>query len=70
MNINRVEGRLSYLDFQYLVGTPGGIEDFCETHTLGVFTDEEYQQAFRDAGLSVFHDETGLDGRGLYIGIK
>ncbi len=69
MNINRVEGRLSMLDFHYLVGTPAGIESFCETHVMGIFTDEEYLQAFRDAGLRVVHDPTGLDGRGLYIGI-
>jgi SAM-dependent methyltransferase len=70
MNINRVEGSLSYLDFQYLVGMPEGIENFRETDALGIFTDEEYQQAFRAAGLSVLHDETGLDGRGLYIGTR
>jgi ubiquinone/menaquinone biosynthesis C-methylase UbiE len=70
MNVTRVEGRRSYLDFQYLVGMPGGVESFCETHMLGIFTDEEYQQAFRDAGLRVLHDGVGLDGRGLYIGIR
>lgn len=70
MNVNRVEGRLSFLDFQYLVGTPGSVENFCETHVLGVFTNDEYQQAFTDAGLRVLHDEAGLDGRGLYIGIR
>lgn len=70
MNINRVEGRLSFLDFQYLVGTPDGIETYCETHTLGIFTDDEYRQAFKDAGMRVQHDETGLDGRGLYIGLR
>lgn len=70
MNINRVEGRLSYLDFHYMVGTPAGIETFCETHVMGIFTHEEYLQAFKDAGLRVEHDATGLDGRGLYIGIQ
>lgn len=69
MNINRVEGRRSFLDFNYLVGTPGGIENFCETHELGIFTDDEYQQAFMSAGLKVIHDEQGLDGRGIYIGM-
>jgi hypothetical protein len=70
MNINGVEENMSYLDFHYLVTTPKGIEDFSETQTLGIFTDDEYQQAFRDASLEVFHDFVGLDGRGLYIGIK
>lgn len=70
LNISRVEGSLSYLDFQYLVGTPDGIEHYCETHVLGLFTNEEYQQAFTDAGLRVVHDEAGLDGRGIYIGVR
>ncbi len=70
MNINKVEGRLSILDFHYMVGTPAGIETFCETHVMGIFTDEEYLQAFKDAGLTVVHDPDGLDGRGLYIGIQ
>jgi SAM-dependent methyltransferase len=70
MNINRVVGNISYLDFHYMVASPGGIEYFSETHPLGVFTDDEYKQAFRHAGLKVIHDLEGLDGRGLYIGIK
>ncbi len=70
MNINRIEGRRSFLDFHYQVGTPDGIETFCETHELGLFTGEEYLQAFTEAGLKVIHDETGLDGRGIYIGMK
>lgn len=70
MNVNRVEGRLSFLDFQYMVGTPAGIEHYSETGTLGLFTHEEYMRAFGDAGLQVTYDETGLDGRGLYIGCK
>jgi ubiquinone/menaquinone biosynthesis C-methylase UbiE len=70
MNVSRVEGNLSYLDFRYLLGTPKGIEDFSETHVLGVFTSDQYLQAFREAGLRTLHDEAGLDGRGLYIGVK
>ena len=70
MNINRIEENISYLDFHYLVATPTGIEYFSETHSLGIFTDEDYQQAFLHTGLETFHDPDGLDGRGLYIGIK
>ncbi len=70
MNLNRVEGKISHLAFHYLIATPDGIEYFDETDALGIFTREEYLQAFREAGLEVFHDEEGLDGRGLYIGRK
>jgi len=70
MNINRVEGNMSYLDFHYVVGTPKEIEYFTETHAIGLFSPAEYLQAFQDAGLKVSHDAEGLDGRGLYIGMK
>ena len=63
-------GNISILEFQYLFGTPKGIEHFTEIHELGLFTQKEYMNAFRAAGLNVIHDAKGLDGRGLYIGRK
>ncbi|HJR79274.1 MAG TPA: class I SAM-dependent methyltransferase [Anaerolineales bacterium] len=63
-------GKLSLIEFQYLIGTSKGIEHHTETHELGLFAHKEYMDAFRGAGLKVTHDPTGLDGRGLYIGIK
>ncbi|MGE5072745.1 MAG: class I SAM-dependent methyltransferase [Anaerolineae bacterium] len=70
MNINRIEGGLSYLDFHYMVGTPQGIEYFQDTQVMGLFTHAEYMQAVKAAGLKAIHDEAGLDGRGLYIGVR
>jgi SAM-dependent methyltransferase len=70
MNISEVEGNLSFFVFHYTVGTPQGVEQFTERHELGLFTHEEYLEAFRKAGLEVTHDPEGLDGRGLYIGLK
>jgi len=63
-------GNISILEFHYLFGTPKGIEHFTEIHELGLFTQKEYMDAFKAAGLSVIHDAKGLDGRGLYIGRK
>jgi SAM-dependent methyltransferase len=68
MTISGREGRLAIMDFEYLVGTPDGIETFSERHEAALFTDEEYRQAFAAAGLVVEHDAEGLIGRGLYIG--
>ena len=70
MNISEIESRLSFFIFNYLVGTPQGVEYFTERHDLGLFTHEEYLEAFRKTGLEVTHDPEGLDGRGLYIGVK
>ena len=61
---------ISILEFQYLIGTPKGIEHSIERHELGLFTHEEYLEAFQSAGLKTLHNKKGLDGRGLYIGRK
>lgn len=61
---------ISFIDFEYLIGTPKGIEHYSEIHELGLFTHQEYMNAFQAAKLNVIHDSEGLDGRGLYIGTK
>ena len=62
-----VEGRLSRLRFEYLVGRPEGIEHVVELHELGLFTTEEMLECFRRAGLDATHDPGGPSGRGLFI---
>jgi hypothetical protein len=70
MNVSGVDGQLSFFEFHYQVGTPEGIHTFTERHELGLFTHEEYLSAFQQAGLQTLHDPKGLDGRGLYLGLK
>jgi SAM-dependent methyltransferase len=67
MNVAEREGTVSMFVFEYLVGTPDGIERFSEPHELGLFTVEQYLEAFRAAGLEADHDPEGPMGRGLYI---
>lgn len=70
MNASRVENGVSFLDFHYLIGTPDGVEHATEQHALGLFSDEDYRAALRGAGLETHFDTPGLDGRGVYIGVK
>lgn len=74
MNVSKVEGGVSILDFHYLLGTPAGVEHFTEEHRLGLFSQEEHIQAFRKSGLDVSYDhggdQDGLLARGMYIGIR
>jgi SAM-dependent methyltransferase len=70
MNVSTIENGLAVLHFHYMVGTPDGIERWEDRHEMGLFTHEEYTQAFQAAGLAVSHDEIGLMNRGLYIGLK
>ena len=68
VNTSFAEGRLSYFDLHYLIGTPEGTEHFVERHELGLFEQGEMVAAFEETGLVVSYDKEGLTGRGLYIG--
>jgi SAM-dependent methyltransferase len=68
VNTSFVEGRLSYFDLHYLIGTPEGTEHFVERHELGLFEMEEVHSTLTQAGLDVTYDAEGLTGRGLFIG--
>jgi ubiquinone/menaquinone biosynthesis C-methylase UbiE len=68
VNTSLVDGRLSYFDLHYLIGTPEGTEHFVERHELGLFETEEMRKIFTEAGLDVRYDAEGLTGRGLFIG--
>lgn len=70
MNVNEIEGNVSALNFHYLVAAPQGVEHFMERRELGLFTHEQYLSAFRASKMETIYDEKGLDGRGLYLGIK
>ena len=57
------------IDFHYLIGTPDGIAHEVEHHVLGLFTWEQYRDAFEDAGLDVtIARDGGPMGRGLIVG--
>lgn len=63
-------GSISIIEFHYLIGNSRKITHSIERHELGLFSNKDYLDAFDSAGLKTIHDPKGLDGRGLYIGIK
>lgn len=70
MYTSEIEDLVSIFNIHYLVGTPEGVEHFTERHEMGLFTQEQYLEAFNKAGLDVDYDANGLFGRGIYIGVK
>jgi SAM-dependent methyltransferase len=67
MSHTEIEGRISRLRFEYLIGRPTGIERATEVHELGLFTTEETLLCFDQAGLRATHDPEGPAGRGLFV---
>lgn len=62
------DGRLSYFDAHFLIGTPEGTEHIIEHHELGLFDTDEIRVVLADVGLEVAYDVRGLAGRGMFIG--
>lgn len=68
MSSSSVEGSVSVMEMHHLVGTPSTIEHFVETHRMTLFSFDEYESAFRRAGLSYELAQPGPSGRGALIG--
>ena len=60
---------VSMLEMHYLVATIDGIEHVREVHRMGLFTPEQYRDAFVAAGLA-YERVDGLTGRGVHLGLK
>lgn len=65
-----LDGNISVMNMHHVVESPEGTKEFTEEHRLALYTPEEYQQAFKEAGISFTRDEQGLSGRSLHIGTK
>ena len=70
ISLPRRDGPLSILELHYLIGTPDGVERVVEEHTLRLWRDDQYREAFERAGLRVELDQEGLVGRGLWICVR
>lgn len=64
-----IDGNISRLEFEYLIGTADGLERMSEVHELGLFTRAQMERAFARAGLRVERIEKALRTRGIYVGV-
>jgi ubiquinone/menaquinone biosynthesis C-methylase UbiE len=67
MSRTEIEDRLLRLHFDYLVADTAGTRYFTERHEMGLFTVEEMQLAFQQAGFEATFDAGGPADRGLYV---
>lgn len=68
MSRTTIDGAISRLEFEYLIGGSAGISRASEVHELGLFRRDEIETCFASVGLSCEYDPAGLTGRGLYVG--
>jgi SAM-dependent methyltransferase len=68
MIVSSVEDGVSILDMHYLIGTETGVRHIAEQHRLGLYTEDQYRDAFVSAGFSIDFDPTGPFNRGLVHG--
>lgn len=67
MNVSEIDGNISRLHFHYLIAKKEGVEHLEEEHKLALYTVEQMQSFFLQAGLKVNYDPEGIFERGLYI---
>lgn len=70
MSVNRRDGNVSIVNFNYMVAASDGVRTFAEPHRLVLFTEDEYRKAFERARFDLVHDPAGLTGRGLFVGTR
>ncbi|MEJ7837941.1 MAG: hypothetical protein WKF81_03950, partial [Thermomicrobiales bacterium] len=59
---------IAVMDFHYLISTPDDVRQFVERHELGLFTEADYADAFRAAGLHFDNAPAGLLNRKTFTG--
>ncbi|MFI1825980.1 class I SAM-dependent DNA methyltransferase [Streptomyces sp. NPDC020412] len=63
-------GNTSRMTVEYTVAEPvNGLRRFSDLHVLSLFTREQYEDAFEQAGFAVEFLKDGPSGRGLFLGV-
>lgn len=70
MSISSRDSNITNLTMHHLVGTADNIDHFVEKHSLAMFSDDDFSEAFINAGLDLHIDPVGLINRRLCIGKK
>ena len=69
MVMSHSENKVSILKFHFLVARQDqGVEHFIDTHELGLFTEEEYLDAFQRHGIDAEFIRSEENDRGMIIG--
>lgn len=59
---------MSIMDMHHLVANQDGVKHFVERHEMGLFTKEEYLEAFSQEGTeTIWLDEGLMTGRGMVV---
>jgi len=65
------QGDKTRMELRYVIGSAEeGITEFTEIEILSLWTKEEYESAFTDAGCPVEYITGGPTGRGLFVGVR
>ncbi|MFD3735178.1 class I SAM-dependent DNA methyltransferase [Streptomyces sp. NPDC058632] len=65
------DGDASRMEVHYLEATPdAGVRHLTEVHRAMLFTREQYEEAFRLAGLEPEYVPKVMSGRGLFVGVR
>jgi SAM-dependent methyltransferase len=65
-----VAGRVAHMDIHYLFGDQSGVRNFVDSLDLTLFTRQEYEDAFRNAGCDVTFHEGPPWKCGLFVGVR
>jgi len=64
------QGRATRMEVRWVVGEPTGIREFTEFEVMTLFSRDEFEAAFTDAGCEVTYQDGWLTGRGLFTAVR